>query len=93
MSVSGEFQRYLRECLALLETAAAGNAAPWESALREASVRGSEDLSAGAERALAHCTELGATPPVFRSAPESERFEALVDGLGQICRIILGRGA
>lgn len=91
MSVTGEFQRYLRDCLALLEAAASAGADPWQSALREAAALGAEDLPEGAERALACCAQLEAKPPAFRSEPESERFETLVDGLGEVCRIILGR--
>jgi len=91
MSVTGEFQRYLRDCLALIETGASAGAGPWQSALREAAALGAEDLSAGAERVLADCAQLEATPPAFRSAPERERFSTLVDGLGEVCRAILGR--
>jgi hypothetical protein len=91
MSVRGEFQRYLRDCLVLLETAASGGSGPWQNGLRQAADLGSDDLCAGADQALSCCAQLEAKPPAFRSEPESERFAALVDGLGEVCRSILGR--
>lgn len=91
LSVTGEFQRVLGDCLALLETEAPPGGDPWAQALREAAARGSEDLSAGAESVLAARSRLAAQSPRFRSATESARFDSLVDHLARICQVILGR--
>ncbi len=91
MSVSGEFQRCLRECLDLLETAAPGGGAPWAAALREAAARGRENLSAGAERWLEARAGLAGTPPRFGAPPDGDLFEARLDHVSEICRVILGR--
>ena len=91
MSVRGEFRRCLGDCLASLETAAGGDVAGWRDALHAARVAAEEDLSAGAERWLEELEGRRDAPPRFGVRLEGERFEELVEHLGAVCRVILGR--
>jgi hypothetical protein len=83
MSVSGEFQRALRACVAALPASTR-----LARALDEAGRVGSEDLSKAARRVL----ELLDAPQLSARAPESGHAE--VEGaaahLRAICRVILG---
>jgi hypothetical protein len=83
MSVSGEFQRALRACVAALPPSAR-----LARALEEAARLGREDLSKAARRVL----ELLDGPQLSARAPERghEELEAAAAHLRAICRVILG---
>ena len=90
LSVSGEFQRAVRECLGQLEASPVGGAGPWQAALSAAAQLGREDLSAGAAQWL----DAGAALPVlpeFALPLDEQRFRESLDHLARICRVILGR--
>ena len=90
MSVRGEFQRCLGDCLAFLEASAPAGAERWRAALRRAGALAEDDLSQGAAQVLEE-TAQGDESPAFRSPLERERFGALVEHLAAVCRVILGR--
>lgn len=91
MSVRGEFQRCLGDCLAFLEASAPAGAERWRVALRRAGALAESDLSQGAAQVLEETAQRSDEPPAFRSPLERERFGALLEHLAGVCRVILGR--
>jgi hypothetical protein len=89
VSVAGEFQRVLRDCVELLRACDEPRLERWIEDLDAAAREGREDLCAGAERALNVLGEV----PGSRLAPELRRAEVVrcSEHLLAICRVILGR--
>ncbi|MEZ4215837.1 MAG: hypothetical protein R3E88_05115 [Myxococcota bacterium] len=92
MSVRGEFQRVLGDCLALLD--AAPSSGTWRAALARAGERVAEGASprslvAAAEEVLA----LGdaAPPHAFATEADSRAFAERLEHLRAICRVVVGR--
>jgi len=88
VSVSGEFQRVLGECVELLRACHEPELERWSDELDAAGRAGREDLCAGAERALGVLGEARSAAP--GSQPGAE-FSRRSEHLGAICHVILGR--
>jgi hypothetical protein len=89
VSVRGEFERVVGECVAFLRSSRASGAERLSAALEAAAREARGDLCRGAEGALAVLA--GAEPPVFGSALQREEYARLGDHLAAVCRVILGR--
>lgn len=88
MSVRGEFQRLLKDCLGLLHEADAGTAEAWIEALEQAARGANDDLSSAAREVL---DWMDANPlPVGNSDLAEEALAPTADHLAAICRVILG---
>ena len=90
MSVHGEFQRLLGDCIAFLETSSAADAAGWQERLERASALQDESLTAGATAALEVVADRGPQSPGFQSTQEDLDFDKLLEHFAAICRLILG---
>jgi hypothetical protein len=87
VSVHGEFQRNLADCVALLREADEPDARSRAAALEQAAREARDDLSAAARRVLGLCGE--AAP---QRLPERlrEQHAERTQHLAAVCRVILG---
>ncbi len=89
MSVLGEFQRCLRNCVDALRDGAPSEAEPWRRALAQAADIARADLTQGAQQVLAlRSGDVGA--PHFEHRSDAERFAELFEHLERLCRAIAG---
>lgn len=93
MSVHGEFQRLLDDCVAFLETSSATDAAGWGERLERAAALLDDSLSAAATAALEVVGERGPESPQFEALDEGLEFDRLLEHFKAICRLILGHPA
>ena len=91
MSVRGEFQRVLAECLALLETSSASDREEVVTWLARASERANDDLGEAAQMVLHADAGESAKAPRFEHVGELQAFEKSREHLRAICRAIVGR--
>ena len=89
MSVRGEFERVVAECVGCLLSSRAAGAERLGEALEAAAGEARIDLCRGAERTLAVLAD--AEPPAFASVLQREEYARLSDHLAAVCRVILGR--
>jgi hypothetical protein len=89
VSVHGEFERVVGECVGFLRGSRASGAERLAAALEAAAREARADLCRGAERTLAVLA--AAEPPEFVSALQREEYARLCDHLDAVCRVILGR--
>jgi len=91
MSVHGEFQRLVADCIEFLVASSATDS-DWPDSLARADARVSESLSEAAAMVLAlHSGPDALEAPSFAANSETEAFEELADHLNQICHAIVGR--
>jgi hypothetical protein len=88
VSVQGEFQRILGNCLAVVRRAHGAEAARWTRELETAARQGSVDLTGAAQRVLAFF-EMEHTPELD-AALEREELTRQREHLTAICRAIVG---
>ena len=93
MSVHGEFQRLLDDCVAFLEKSSATDAASWRERLERASALRDDSLSAAATAALEVVGERGPESPQFEALDEGLEFDRLLEHFTAICRLVLGHPA
>ena len=93
MSVHGEFQRLLDDCVAFLEKSNATDAARWRERLERASALRDDSLSAAATAALEVVGERGPDSPQFEALDEGLEFDRLLEHFSDICRLVLGHPA
>ena len=89
MSVRGEFERVVGECVGFLRSSRADGAERLGAALEAAAREARADVCRGAERVLAVLA--GAEPPDFASVLQREEYARLHEHLAAVCRVILGR--
>ena len=91
MSVHGEFQRLVADCIEFL-VASSASESDWPTALARADAHVSESLSEAATMVLGLRTGPDAlATPRFAADSEAEAFEELAEHLNQICHAIVGR--
>ena len=90
MSVHGEFERLLGDCLSFLAASEAAEAEGWCQELERARALKRDSLSDAARTALALIGTRTPDTPRFRSEVERTEFEGLLEHFGAICRLILG---
>lgn len=86
MSVHGEFQRILADCLAVLREAEGPKVERRMAALELAARDARNDLTGVARRVLRLC---GEAPPDLATEPR-ERYSQRTEHLADLCRAILG---
>jgi hypothetical protein len=89
VSVHGEFERVVGECVGFLRSCRAPGAERLGAVLEAAAREAHGDLCRGAEATLAALD--GAEPPAFGSALQREAYARLSDHLAAVCRVIVGR--
>lgn len=91
MSVHGEFQRLLAECVDFLANNSARQS-DWPASLERADAHVEDSLNEAATMVLALRSGVDALEaPVFEDGSEADAYEALADHLTQICYAIVGR--
>lgn len=91
MSVPGEFQRLLGDCLTFLENSSA-QPSDWPASLERANSRVENSLNEAATLVLGFRSGREALEaPLFSDASEADAYEILTDHLIQICYAIVGR--
>ncbi len=88
MSVRGEFQRVLSDCLGLLHETDAETAEDWITALKQAERGANDDLSGAARHVLDWID--ASSLPVGESDLSEEALARVTEHLAAICRVILG---
>jgi hypothetical protein len=93
VSVHGEFQRLLTDCVTFLETSSAEDSERWCQQLRDADALREDSLSLAAQAALKAVEGPDAGSPRFSGGEERRAFEELLEHFAAICRLVLGQPA
>jgi len=90
MSVHGEFERLLGDCLSFLSASGSEDADRWNQHLERARALKGDSLSDAARAALEVIDSRDPETPRLQTEAERVEFDRLLEHFGAICRLILG---